>query len=124
MRLNLGHTLGHAIEKVTGIDHGYAVAAGIGFICDVSTKTGLMDRSEGEKIKSLLKYFGLPSGINEISGTVDIDGLTRTIAGDKKRNGVSVDFVLLESSGNPVIKNILLNEVENMIRENTAAGSM
>jgi len=122
--LNLGHTLGHAIEKVTGIDHGYAVAAGIGFICDVSTKTGLMDRSEGEKIKSLLKYFGLPSGINEISGTVDIDGLTRTIAGDKKRNGVSVDFVLLESSGNPVIKNILLNEVENMIRENTAAGSM
>ena len=116
--LNLGHTMGHAIEKVTGMDHGYAISAGIGFICDLSSAMGLMDKTEGEKIKSLLKYFGLPSGLKDIKGADDIQGLTSAIAGDKKKQGDSVKFILLESAGNPVIQSIPLKDVEKLIREN------
>lgn len=116
--LNLGHTMGHAIEKVTGMDHGYAISAGIGFICDLSANMGLMNIDEGKKIKSLLKYFGLPSGLKGIIGADDIQGLVSAIAGDKKKQGDSVNFVLLESAGNPVIKKIPLKDAGRIIREN------
>ncbi len=116
--LNLGHTMGHAIEKTTGINHGYAISAGIGFICDLSSSMGLMNKGEGEKIKSLLEYFGLPSGLKSINGADDIPKLTKAIAVDKKKQGNSVNFVLLESAGNPVIKNIPLKNLEKLIAEN------
>ena len=116
--------MGHAIEKATGTDHGYAIAAGMGFICDLSSEMGIMKNEEGEKIKSLLEYFGLPSNIKKIPGADDIPALTSAIAGDKKKDGSSVAFVLLEGIGRPVIKNIPLEDVENMIRENIDTGGM
>lgn len=122
--LNLGHTVGHAIEKVTGTDHGYAIAAGMGFICDLSAEMGIMKKEEGEEIKSLLEYFGLPSSIKKISGADDIHGLAGAIAGDKKKDGSSIAFVLLEGVGNPVIKDIPLNDVENLIRNNIKTGEI
>jgi len=121
--LNLGHTVGHGIEKVTGIDHGYAIAAGMGFICDISSDMGLMNKDEGEKIKSLLKYSGLPSGLSGIIKADDIEALIQAIAGDKKKEGSSVNFVLLESAGNPVIKSIPMTDVEKLIRKNIASGA-
>ena len=121
--LNLGHTVGHGIEKVTGMDHGYAIAAGMGFICDLSSKMGLMSENEGREIKSLLEYFSLPSGLKGIIRDDDIDGLIRAIAGDKKKEGSSINFVLLRGAGNPLIKGIPLNEIENLIRENIVSGA-
>ena len=121
--LNLGHTVGHGIEKVTGIGHGYAIAAGIGFICDISSEMGLMNKDEGAKIKSLLEYFGLPSGLKGIIKSDDIAGLITAVAGDKKKEGSSINFILLESAGNPVIKSIPIDNIEKLIRENTAAGA-
>jgi 3-dehydroquinate synthase len=122
--LNLGHTAGHAIEKITGTGHGYAIAAGMGFVCDLSAEMGIMKKDEGEKIKSLLEYFGLPSNIKGIPGADDIPALAGAIAADKKKGGASVAFVLLEEAGKPVIKNIPLNDVENLIRKNIETGGV
>lgn len=85
---------------------------------------GLMSKDEGAKIKSLLEYFSLPSGLKGIIKNNDIDGLITAIAGDKKREGSSINFILLESAGNPVIRSIPLNKIENLIRENIEAGGL
>ncbi|OFY96502.1 MAG: hypothetical protein A2309_08155, partial [Bacteroidetes bacterium RIFOXYB2_FULL_35_7] len=53
--LNFGHTFAHAIESKTGMSHGEAVAIGICKSAEISVKMGLLNNSEHERIKSLLK---------------------------------------------------------------------
>jgi len=48
-KLNLGHTWGHAIEKITGIPHGEAVSIGLAFTAWLSEKRGLLKSREKRK---------------------------------------------------------------------------
>ena len=104
--LNFGHTFGHAIEKVKGIPHGFAVAAGMGLALDISVTLGLAERKEAEEIKSLLEFFGLPAGITGIAKVHDIPAIMNAVESDKKREAGAVNFVLLEKPGKPVIRTI------------------
>lgn len=61
--LNYGHTLGHAIEQVTGYGrylHGEAVAMGMVFSGLLSVKTAGFPEDEFERLVSLLRRLGLP----------------------------------------------------------------
>lgn len=113
--LNLGHTAGHAIEKVKGIRHGFAVAAGMGLALEISVMQGAAERSTAEEIKSLLKFFGLPYGINGIINKDDIPGIMDAIESDKKRESGSVNFVLLNRPGEPFIKSVGFTELSDII---------
>jgi shikimate kinase/3-dehydroquinate synthase len=92
--LNLGHTVGHAIETVTGYAryrHGEAVALGLLAALRLSELDDL--RSE---VRELFAARGLPTVLED----VDPDAVVMATARDKKRLGEGpVPFVLLEQPG-------------------------
>jgi shikimate kinase / 3-dehydroquinate synthase len=94
--LNLGHTVGHAIETVTGYAayrHGEAVALGLLAALRLSGQDEL--RAE---VEQLLSAHGLPTRLEH----ADPDAVVMATARDKKRVGEgSVPFVLLDAPGAP-----------------------
>ena len=120
--LNLGHTTGHAVEKVHGVAHGLAVAAGIGFSLFMSKKLGLIDSSTAGQVLSLLKFFGLPAGIYDTASAGDSGRLAEAAASDKKRDGSAIKFVLLEDIGKPVVRDINLPDLDKLIYEHITCG--
>ncbi len=58
--LNLGHTVGHAIEKVSGLEvsHGKAVACGIGIMAQAATAAGELSKAECGKVIEMLTENG------------------------------------------------------------------
>lgn len=94
--LNLGHTVGHAIEAVTGYGryrHGEAV--GLGLLATLRL-SGLEELRQ--EVAELLAGRGLPVRMSDI----DPDAVVMATARDKKRVGEgSVPFVLLDAPGQP-----------------------
>jgi shikimate kinase/3-dehydroquinate synthase len=91
--LNLGHTVGHAIESATGYGryrHGEAVGLGLLAALRLSGQDELRAR-----VGELLRGNGLPV---TLSGT-DVEEVVEATHRDKKRLGASVPFVLLDSPG-------------------------
>ena len=94
--LNLGHTVGHAIEAATGYEryrHGEAVALGLLAALRLSDAGELRDEVAG-----LLATHGLPTSLDE---TVDTDAVIEATDRDKKRTADGVGFVLLSEPGDP-----------------------
>ena len=94
--LNLGHTVGHAIETVTGYAryrHGEAVGLGLLAALRLSGQDQLRD-----EVRELLIDCGLPTNLNG----VDPEDVALATARDKKRLGERpVPFVLLDAPGAP-----------------------
>jgi shikimate kinase/3-dehydroquinate synthase len=91
--LNLGHTIGHAIETVTGYRryrHGEAVALGLLAALRLSEQIELRD-----EVATLLAGQGLPTTLEG----ADPGDVVAATARDKKRMGESVPFVLLDAPG-------------------------
>ena len=91
--LNLGHTVGHAIESATGYRryrHGEAVGIGLLAALRLSGKDAL--RTE---VAELLSDAGLPVTFEGAS----VDEVLAHVQRDKKREGGGVPFVLLEAPG-------------------------
>jgi shikimate kinase/3-dehydroquinate synthase len=94
--LNLGHTVGHAIETVTGYAsyrHGEAVALGLLAALRLSDQPDLRD-----EVEHLLRTHQLPTTLEH----ADPDAVVMATARDKKRVGEgAVPFVLLDAPGAP-----------------------
>lgn len=84
MILNYGHTLGHAIEKVTNhaVTHGHGVAMGMVLITRVGIKLGLCDRALLQRLTAVLTRYHLPT---VYGGSVP--ALSNACLHDKKRAG-------------------------------------
>jgi shikimate kinase/3-dehydroquinate synthase len=92
--LNLGHTIGHAIETVTGYAryrHGEAVALGL---LAALTLSGLPDLRE--QVAGLVADAGLPTTMDP---AIDVDAVLAATARDKKRVAESTPFVLVGEPG-------------------------
>ncbi len=89
--LNLGHTVGHAIEKCSGyaIAHGRAVAAGTAIIARASAKLGRCSEATAARIERALLKNDLP-----VSTSFSAAGLAEAALGDKKRSGGEITLVL------------------------------
>ena len=100
--LNFGHTIGHALEAITGyrrFRHGEAVGHGIVVAGEISKNLGLLDQSELELLKQAIRLCGpLPS-----AGDLDESAIIGAVARDKKRTAGQVQWVLLERIGRPCI---------------------
>lgn len=100
--LNFGHTIGHALEQVTGyrrFRHGEAV--GWGMLCagELSKTLGLLDQSELELLQAGIGLCGsLPSAKD-----LDVDAIIKAATSDKKSTSGHVQWVLLERIGRPRI---------------------
>jgi 3-dehydroquinate synthase len=96
--LNLGHTIGHAIEATSdfAIKHGEAVAMGLVAESQLAVAAGLLAVDDYVRLSRLLAQCHLParvpSGINE-------KRFFRTLAVDKKNTGAEPSFVLLRKIG-------------------------
>ncbi|HET7052482.1 MAG TPA: bifunctional shikimate kinase/3-dehydroquinate synthase [Solirubrobacterales bacterium] len=94
--LNLGHTVGHAIEAASGYAryrHGEAVGLGLLAALRLSDAPALRDQ-----VEELLRRHGLPLGLDPALETnAVLDALQR----DKKRTAAGVGFVLLAEPGVP-----------------------
>ena len=92
--LNLGHTVGHAIETVTGYArylHGEAVGLGLLAALSLSKRPDLR-----EEIASLLVGHGLPTRLDD---DIDLDAIAVAVGRDKKRRAGRVGFVLVDDPG-------------------------
>ncbi len=88
--LNLGHTLGHALEAAGGYTHGEAVSVGMAAVARLAARRGLCARDDARRIQALLVACGLPVAAKPPPR----HELERLIAGDKKRLGGEVRWVL------------------------------
>lgn len=92
--LNLGHTVGHAIEaarEYRGIRHGEAVALGMIAAFRVSASQGDAEAAaHEERVRALLARLGLPTDL----GAWIEEGTLDWMAHDKKRRGGKVRFVV------------------------------
>ncbi|HLM62435.1 MAG TPA: 3-dehydroquinate synthase [Pyrinomonadaceae bacterium] len=100
--LNFGHTLAHALEKITDykhFKHGEAVGYGILFAAALSKKLEILDKNELKLLNDVLLRVGKLPDINNINLTE----VTDAFAFDKKTVGKSLQWILLEEIGKPVI---------------------
>jgi len=96
--LNLGHTVGHAIEAASGYRryrHGEAIGLGLLAALRLSEASQLRD-----EVESILRRHGLPIALDP---AVDIDQTLDALQRDKKRTAEGVGFVLLAEPGAPRI---------------------
>lgn len=114
--LNLGHTIGHAVEKLMNFDllHGQCVGIGMISAAYISLRRGLLKTQEYENIRESCKSFGLPLSI---SGLKEQDILAATKKDKKMENG-SVKFILMDGIGKTHIdKTVTDEEILDGIRE-------
>ncbi len=92
--LNLGHTVGHAIETVTHYEryrHGEAVGLGLLAILRLSGQDAL--RAD---VRELLQAQGLPVTMDP---SIDVDAVVAATRSDKKRIGANVPYVVVDAPG-------------------------
>ena len=92
--LNLGHTLGHAVEQASGftLRHGEAVAIGMVAEARLAERLGVAEEAGlGERLTSLLKRLELPT---EIPPDIDRAALQRALLLDKKNEAGTVRLSL------------------------------
>ena len=112
--LNLGHTLGHAIEKKSGftISHGHAVAIGMHLIAKAAEEKGLAEKGLVEKIRKALENNRLPVSIGYSAEEIAEGALK-----DKKRRGGEISFVFPEKIGHCEIVKVPVAEVTKLIEK-------
>ncbi|MGM9917214.1 3-dehydroquinate synthase [Anaerotignum sp.] len=112
--LNLGHTLGHAIEKRSGftLSHGHAVAIGMHLIAKAAEEKGLAEAGLAEKIKAALEKNKLP-----VSTLYTAEEITEGVLKDKKRRGGEISFVFPTKIGHCEIVKIPVSEVMELVRK-------
>ena len=109
--LNFGHTLGHALEKETGISHGRAVSQGMAAAAKLSVRRGLLSEADCARFMSLLHAYRLPTALQ-----AEPDNLAQALARDKKREGEDMHFVLVQGLGRAVVHTLPLSEVEQALQ--------
>ncbi len=108
-KLNLGHTYGHAVEKVTGVSHGKAVSIGLAIAAQLSLNQDSINQEEYTRIINLLKALNLPVNVTDKHDEV-LDALFM----DKKREGHMIHFILMDSIGNVSIQQISIKELQSL----------
>ena len=111
--LNLGHTVGHAIEKCSGyaIPHGHAVAAGLAVIARASEQLGWAEGPIAERIAACLAKNGLPTGTD-----FPAEALAEAALSDKKRAGGDITLVVPRAIGRCELKKLPVAELLPVIR--------
>jgi 3-dehydroquinate synthase len=97
--LNYGHTLAHAIEKVSGytVRHGEAVAIGMVYVAELARLAGRLDHQTAARHAEVLASVGLPTSWSDAS----FDELLPVMRVDKKARGTVLRFVVLDGLARP-----------------------
>ena len=115
--LNLGHTVGHAIEACSEmrISHGSAVAIGMVIVTRAAASLGLCPEEDLTSLISLLKKLGLPTECS-----YSADELASVASADKKRAGSKITLVLPFGIGDSRLYPISVDELSSLIEKGLA----
>ncbi|WP_017652337.1 3-dehydroquinate synthase [Fortiea contorta] len=116
--LNYGHTVGHAVESLTGyrlLKHGEAVAIGMVAAGQIAVEMGLWSKEDTERQNALIQKAGLPT---QLPDGIDIAAIIAALQLDKKVRDGKVRFVLPTQIG--VVK--VTDEVPSEIVEKVLQG--
>ncbi len=96
--LNLGHTIGHAIERKMDFQmlHGQCVALGCVAAAFLSVRRGLIGKDALDKIEKMNRFFHLPV---QIGLDLSTEELLKTTKKDKKMSSGRIRFILLRQIG-------------------------
>ena len=110
--LNLGHTLGHAVEKCSSfkISHGKAVSIGMVLVTRAGEKNGFTDTGTTEKLIKILKKNHLP-----VSCNYSVSNLKSGVLSDKKRTGDKITWVIPKEIGKCFLKEIPISKLDKFI---------
>lgn len=109
--LNLGHTVGHAIEteSALGFPHGVCVAMGIKVMARACVSAGLMPKDDYIALSSLLQKYGFPEC------PYSIRAVAEHIAHDKKIAAGKVNAVVIRGIGRCEVMPMTLGELEEFL---------
>lgn len=113
MILNLGHTVGHAVEALSEykISHGNAVAIGLMYIARACEKSGIATLDCSGKLDEVFAEYKINTWCD--FGAHDI--FIKTMA-DKKRSADTITLVLIKAIGKAFTKKVSVSELEDFIR--------
>ncbi len=114
--LNLGHTLGHALEAASNfqLSHGQAVAIGMAFAFRLAVSRSQINKADEKKVIALIEKSGLPI---QIPAGIKAETLIEAMFYDKKRDGEGIKMVLPQNTlGEVTYKDLIKRtEIENML---------
>lgn len=109
-KLNLGHTLAHAIEKCSSkMNHGEAVAVGLKLIAEAAERRGMLSVSDKERICTLLERAGFT-----LKPPVEMRTLLKAVSKDKKSEGNDIHIVIPVSIGDCRVEKMAIEEFQAM----------
>ena len=114
--LNLGHTVGHAVEKLKNFQllHGQCVAIGLIAAAKISLNRGLLTEEEFQQISNSCKIYGLPQHVDGL----DAEAILAATKKDKKMEAGQIKFILMDGIGHSFIdKTVSDQELLDGIRE-------
>jgi 3-dehydroquinate synthase len=114
--LNLGHTVGHAIEAHGGYDrwlHGEAVALGTVAEMQATTALGWTPPALADRVADLQRALGLPDTLER----AEIEAAWPFVASDKKRGGVSLRLPVVMAPGRAEVKRVPAVELRRALLE-------
>ncbi|WNZ24653.1 3-dehydroquinate synthase [Leptolyngbya sp. NK1-12] len=112
--LNYGHTIGHAIESLTGyrvVNHGEAVAIGMVAAGQIAVELGLWEQDAANRQKQLIQTAGLPTKLPATNPAIDIDEIVAALQTDKKVTAGKVRFILPTRIGDVTIRDDVENDL-------------
>jgi 3-dehydroquinate synthase len=110
--LNLGHTIGHAIEIESNykLGHGSCVAEGMCYIARACAKMGRCTNETAKEIIEAASKYGLPNICD-----IDADVLFKRALVDKKRHGDKINVVMINSIGSVEVQSMELDEFKKLV---------
>jgi 3-dehydroquinate synthetase len=113
--LNLGHTVGHALEAVAGysrLTHGEAVSLGLVAALRIGVELSVTPRALAERTEALLARLGLPTDV----ASEPLAESLQLMGHDKKRAGKSVRFVVARAAGDVDTVDLELSSLQELTR--------
>lgn len=110
--LNLGHTIGHAIEKKSNftVTHGQAVSIGTVIAARIAVSLGICAKEEAGRIEAALRRQSLPTETDYTAKELAEPALS-----DKKRRGDTITLVLPERIGKCRLCPVPVTELSSLI---------
>ena len=111
--LNLGHTVGHAIEGRSdyAVSHGEAVAMGLGVMARAAAAAGDCSREDAERICAALRKLGLPD-----TPKYSLAEILPLMRADKKRRGETITLAVICGVGSCELRTLPFAELENYLK--------
>ena len=109
-KLNFGHTIGHAIEKIEKAGHGRAVSMGMVAAAKFSQARHLINQEDVLRIRSLLADLNLPTSLD-----YNTNEIISAVGKDKKKLGRDLFYVFLEQIGKARVEKISFDEMNQFI---------